>query len=134
MSSKKINSRNTQNPYELISEIKLISKHNKNIKIELNATDFSYDIGENGKRNLVMNKFIVNKKYSKISKSDYETIKIFNSIKWFSRLCKNKLEIITLFIDAYKKNKDVLSIKIKTCLEYPDMLDSKFVYDSLINN
>ena len=133
MSNKKVNSRNTSNPYELISGIKLISKYNKNISVGISATDFSYVSDNDGKKHLIMRKFDVNSKHDIKHNNDYAVVKLFKNIESFANKCKNPLEVITLFIDAYKENKNKLSIKIKTCPAYSDMLDSKFVYESLIN-
>ena len=133
MSNKKENSRNTDNPYELISGIKLTSK-NKNNSVGAYAINFSYEANKKGKRHLVMTNFNVRTKYNIENNNDYAIVKLFKRIESFSNKCKNPLEVITLFIDAYKENRNKLDIKITTCPEYSDMLDSKFVYNSLINN
>ena len=81
-----------------------------------------------------MRNFNVSTKYSVDNNNDYAIAKLFRHIESFANKCKNPLEVITLFIDAYKENKNKLNIKITTCPAYADMLDSKFVYNSLINN
>lgn len=134
MSKKKINSRNTENPYDLISGVQLISKDNKNIKVGISAIKFSYVSNEKGKKDLIMLDFDVNSKYDAKYEDDYATIKLFKNIESFANKCKNPLEVITLFIDAYKENRDKLNIKFLTCPAYTDALDSKFIYESLINN
>lgn len=130
----KKNSRNTENPYELIAGVKLISKSNKNISVSIQATNFSYDSDKKGKKHLVMTNFNVSTKYSIENNNDYATAKVLKSVEKFAKLSKNPLEVITIFVDAYKKNKGKLIIKIKTCPAYPDMMDSKFVYNELLND
>ena len=134
MSSKKLNSRNTKNPYELISGIQLSLKGNKNVRISISATKFSYVSNKKGKKNLVMLDFDVNSKYDAKYEEDYDTIKVFKHIEHYAKLNNNSLEVITMFVDAYKKNKNKLNIKFLTCPTYTDALDIKFVYESLINN
>ena len=134
MSKIKINSRNTDNPYELISGVQLISKNNKNIRVGISATKFSYISNRKGKKDLIMLNFDVNTKYDAKNEEDYYVIKLFNNIEKFANRCKNTLEVITLFVDAYKQNKNKLNIKFFTCPIYSDALDSKYVYDSIINN
>lgn len=134
MANKKLNSRNTNNPYELVSGIQLVSKENKNIKVGISATKFSYVSGKKDKKHLIMLNFDVNTQYEIKHDRDIEVVKLFKRIESFARKCKNSLEVITLFIDAYKENKNDLSIRIITCPAYTDALDPKFVYNSLINN
>lgn len=132
MNNKKKNSRNTDNPYELISEVKLTYKENKNIKLGISAIKFSYVSGKKGKKELIMLDFDINKKYDIKSEDDYAVVKLFKRIESFANMCNNPLEVITMFIDAYKENKNKLSIKFESCPEYKNALDSKFIYESLI--
>ena len=134
MSNKKVNSRNTENPYELISGVQLSLKGNKNVKLCISATKFSYVSNKKGKKDLIMLNFDINSKYEAKYKEDYNTIKVFKNIEHFAKMNNNPLEVITMFVDVYKKNKDKLFIKFTTCPVYNDALDSKFVYESLINN
>lgn len=132
MSKRKINSRNTENPYELISGIRLRLKENKNIEIGISATKSSNVSDEKGNKYSVMLDFDVYSKYKAKYDEDYAAIKLFKNIEKFANICKNPLEVITLFIDAYKENKNDLTIRIFTHAVYPDALDSKFVYESLL--
>ena len=125
------NSRNTINPYELISGVELISKNTKNLKIGIYG--FKLESINN------TNKFIV--KSFKVSdlpearkNKDIEIVKLFKKIRRFSKKCSNPLEIITLFIDAYKLNKNLINIKFRTIPSHTDALDSKFVYEELLGN
>lgn len=127
----KKNSRNTKNPYELISGVELVYKGNKHIKVSITATSFS---SLNGKNRLVMDKFNVNSVMRSNKGSDFKVVELFKKIGKFATYCKNPLEVITLFIDAYKANTELLTIKFKTCPAYPDAIDNKFVYDVLIRN
>ena len=79
-----------------------------------------------------MSNFNVNSKYDPKYEEDYAVIKIFKNIEKFANMCNNPLEVITLLIDAYNKNKNKLCIKISTCPAYTDALDAKYVYNSLI--
>ena len=130
--SKKSNSRNTDNPYELISGVQLILKENKNIRVGISATKFSYVTNRKGKKDLVMLNFDVNSRYDAKCDEDYEVIKIFKRIEKFASINGNSLEVITQFIDAYKLNKNMLNIRFFTCPVYSDALDSKYVYESLV--
>jgi ribosomal protein L31 len=104
------------------------------IRIGISATKFSYVSNRKGNKDLVMLNFDVTKKYEPKYEGDYNVIKKFKCIERFANRCKNPLEVITLIVDAYKQNKNYLSMKIKTCPVYNDALDSKFVYESLMNN
>lgn len=130
--SKKLNSRNTKNPYELISGVRLASKENKNIYVEISATKFSYVSNKKGKKHLVMLDFDVNSRYEMEYSEEHAIIKLFKHIERFSKSCRNPLEVITMFKDAYKQNKDMLFIKFIPCPAYADALDSKFIYESLM--
>lgn len=133
----KLNSRNTKNPYDLISGVELRFKYNKNIKVSIVATKFDYRLenpkSNKGKRNLYMTDFTVNRVMRSNKGSDFEAVELFKRIENFARKCKNPLEVITLFVDAYKSNKEALEIKFYTCKEYSDSIDGKFVYNSLVH-
>ena len=134
MQNKKINSRNTENAYELISEIKLISRNSKNVYIGISGTEFKNISKTGNDTHLVMSNFKVNKKYCTKHEEDYPIIRLFKNIEKFASKCNNHLEVITLLIDAFKENRKELAIKIKTCPVYSDALDYKYVFNSLIDN
>lgn len=128
MRKRKINSRNTENPYELIRGIELISKDDKNIRISIFGEKFSAD----GKKHAItVSKFGVIKKIN--DDSDLSAVrKLFKNLERFAKYCNNPLEVITTFLNAYKSNKDYFNIKIITMPAYSDGMDSKFVRDSLL--
>lgn len=135
MSKKKFNSRNTENPYELISGVELISKDNKNIKVGISAIKFSYVSNVKGKKDLVMLNFDTYSKYEPKHKHDCMIISKFKCLEKFAALRhSNPMEAITAFVDCYKQNRNIINIKFIPCPAYTDALDSKFIYESLINN
>lgn len=125
------NSRNTSNPYELISGVELISKNTKNLKVGIYG--FKYESIDN-KNRFVVKSFNVSDKPEARKEKDIETVKVFKRIRKFAAKCNNPLEVITLFIDAYKQNKGLLNIKFRIIPTHCDALDSKFVYEQLLGD
>jgi len=125
------NQRNTTNPYELISGVELVSKNTKGLRIAIYGFKFR---GIDNKNKFAVTSFKVSDPPELKKNSDIGTIKLFRKIRNFSKKCNNPLEIITVFVDAYKSNKDLVNIKFRTIPTHPDALDSKFVYEQLLGD
>ena len=132
MSEKKIkNTRNTDNPYELISGAKLFFKDDPSISVSIYATKF--DCKRVKKHNhLIMTEFDVIEARKPKKKSEKQVIELFKRVVKFSKLCKNPVEVITIFFDAWEENKKLIDIDISTCPVYPDNADKNFVLRTLI--
>ena len=130
MRKEKINSRNTKNPYELILGVELTSKSNKNMKVSVIGEIFD----RKGKKNhITVKRFRVIDCMRSNKGSDYLVQKLFKRIGKFAKMCKNKDEIITVFLDTYKANKELLNIKFTPIPAYTDALDAKYIRQSLID-
>lgn len=127
---KQKNSRNTNNPYELISGITLMSKRNKHMKLSIYANEYESD---GSKNNIIAKSFNVSDLPELSNEKDKGIWSVFKKIRNFEKKTCNPLEKISMFLDAYNANKNYLYIKIRTVPAHPDALDSKFVYDELVN-
>lgn len=127
---KQRNSRNTNNPYDLISGITLMSKRNKHMKLSIYADNYS---SEGSKNNVIAKSFSVSDLPELTNEKDIGIWNVFKRVRNFEKKSCNSLEKISMFLDAYNANRNSLYIKIRTVPAHPDAIDSKFVYDELVN-
>ena len=132
MSEKIKNTRNTDNPYELVSGVRLSLSDNKSMNVAIHGSVFDC-IRVKKRPDFIMKKFDVIPPRSPKKKSEVAAYKLFSRIAKFSRKCKNPIEVINLFIDAYNENKDKISINISTTPIYSDNADKHFVMNTLVN-
>ena len=131
MSEKIKNTRNTDNPYELISGIRLSLSNNKSLNVAIYGSSFDC-IRVKKRSDLIMKKFDVVPPRVPKKKSEVEAYQFFYRISKFAQKCKNPIEVINLFIDAYHENKDILSISVSTSPVYSDNADKHFVMNTLL--
>ena len=125
--STKKNSIKTENPFELIQQIQLVSKEDKKLKVGIRGTSFSCT----GKNRFEMIKFEVIKPCI-TENSDIAEAKVLEKVKRFALVCKNPIEVITLIMDTYKLNRDIFKIEIMSRPTYRDAIDSRFIYNALM--
>lgn len=127
--SKKKQKTKMQDPFELIQSARLVYKKDPSLFVGIRGTKFEC-LDKNRFR---MKSFEVIKPEPKYD-SDKKAVKIFNRIKRFAILDRNFVEVITLFIDVYKENKEYVDLKITTFPVHRNSLDVKYIFDQLINN
>lgn len=131
MSEKIKNTRNTDNPYELISGIKLSLTDNRSMNVSIHGSVFDC-IRVKKRSYLIMKKFDVIPPRLPKKKSEVAAYDLFYKIFKFAKKCKSPIEVINLFIDAYHENEDKLSINISTSPLYSDNADKHFVMNTLL--
>ena len=124
------NSKNTENPYELIAGVELYSRKRKKFKLKIIGTEYKTDPSNSSF--LYVSKFKVSDLPEMKYDDELQIMELYSKIQSFTNKCINPLEIITIFIDAYKANKKLLGINFKTIPVYGDAIDSKFIYNELI--
>ena len=125
MSQKKTKSKN---PYDFIRGVELFSRNNNSLRLAIIGSEFKYE-----NKLLVATKFRVTKVLMNAKKSDEDIVNLFNKIDKFCSICNNKLECITMMVDAYKANSDILNISFKTIPRYSDAKDGRFVWKEIID-
>lgn len=123
---KKTNSIKTRNPFNLIQSITLQCKKDKNSFISIDGSEFTCS----KKNRFEMKSFVVNKNFENINNEDL--LKSFKRINKFAKMCKNPMEVISLVVDVYNRNRDDINIKVLTLPTHRDSIDPGYVYKSLI--
>lgn len=125
------NTRNTENPYELISGIRLSFENDKSLNVAIHATKFDAKKVKKA-MHLTMSEFNTISPRLPKKKGEVAVYKVLNNVSKFAKKCKNPIEVISIFMDAYNANKDIFTINISTAPVYPDSIDKQFVLKTLI--
>lgn len=123
----KKNSIKTENPFELIQQILLISRSDKHLRVGIRGTQFECT----GKNAFELKKFEVIKPTID-DNTDIDEAKVINRVKRFALVCKNPIEVITMIMDAYKLNKELFKVEIISRPTHRDAMDSRFIYNVLM--
>lgn len=130
MSKKRMkNSINTNNPFSLIQSMILVYKDDTNLRVGIRGTKFKCF----AKNKFEMEKFEVLEPVRKNDKH-LEVYKLMSRVSRFLLMCKNPIEVIDLLVDTYNLNREDFSLKITTLPVHRDAIDSRFVYNELVND